>query len=126
MEYSCDSFDTGTCAAQYSFPTNVGFCPVPVPPTYPPLVQVPFSTVRVGYPNCKDVNGTSCPITLPYTGNNPALAASLVSAIIPTWADVSATVTANAKLAPLLAAYGNGSAAAVASAAFKVRLQIMA
>ena len=120
MTYQCaskTSYDTGKCAAKYSFPTNVAFCPVTSPAAYPPLAQVPFSRFRAGYPDCSDLNGT-CPITMPYTGNSATVAASLISTIIPTWAEVNAKVTSNAKLVPLLAAYGNGNSSYVTSPAF--------
>ncbi|XP_010931477.1 ABC transporter A family member 7 isoform X1 [Elaeis guineensis] len=74
------------CGLQYSTPDQVNSCPIPSPPKWPALLQVPrlaSRAVRSGFvsstdlpdASCKD--SKSCPATVLFTGRNQTLAESL-------------------------------------------------
>ncbi|CAM0946658.1 unnamed protein product [Alopecurus aequalis] len=80
------------CGIQYSTLDQVASCPIPTPPRWPALVQVPqpeFRAVRTASqpfdglpePTCRD-NG-SCPATFLITGGNRSLAESLSAQLFP-------------------------------------------
>lgn len=70
------------CGIQYSDLDQVGTCPIPSPPEWPPLLQIPDPDHRAvlsdivpfaDLPNesCKKTG--SCPVTVLFTGNNRSL-----------------------------------------------------
>ncbi|XP_052175701.1 ABC transporter A family member 7-like isoform X2 [Diospyros lotus] len=74
------------CGIEYSTLDQVSSCPIPSPPEWPPLLQVPSSeyrAVRSDFASYKDLpdascrNTGSCPATILITGNNQSLGESL-------------------------------------------------
>jgi hypothetical protein len=74
------------CGIQYSTLDQVGSCPIPSPPRWPALIQVPradFRAVRTSSqpfddlpdPLCRD--SWSCPATVLVTGNDKAVAGGM-------------------------------------------------
>ena len=74
------------CGIQYSTLEQVGSCPIPSPPRWPALIQVPradFRAVRSSSqpfsdlpdPSCRD--SWSCPATVLVTGKDPTIAESM-------------------------------------------------
>ena len=73
------------CGIQYSTPQQAGSCPIPNPPKWPALVQVPLpeyravqdsSSLLTGLPDASCRKTQSCPASIPFTGANRTLANS--------------------------------------------------
>ncbi|XP_061353117.1 ABC transporter A family member 7-like isoform X3 [Gastrolobium bilobum] len=76
------------CGIQYSDLDQVGTCPIPNPPEWPPLLQVPapqYRAVRTDFlpfsdlPNQSCRNNGSCPVTMFFTGTNQSFGESMFS-----------------------------------------------
>uniref|UniRef100_A0A5B7AWJ4 ABC transporter domain-containing protein n=1 Tax=Davidia involucrata TaxID=16924 RepID=A0A5B7AWJ4_DAVIN len=74
------------CGIQYSTLDQASTCPIPNPPEWPPLLQIPapqYRAVRTDFvtytdlPNESCKNTGSCPATILFTGNNQSLGESL-------------------------------------------------
>ncbi|ERN03835.1 ABC transporter A family member 7 [Amborella trichopoda] len=79
------------CGIQYSSLDQVGTCPIPSPPTWPALLQVPGPKYRASRTDsnsladlpdssCKETG--NCPVTILYTGGNKTLATSLAGNLV--------------------------------------------
>ena len=74
------------CGIQYSTLDQVGTCPIPSPPEWPALLQVPapeYRAVRADFIQFTDLPDDSCrrtgscPATILFTGNNRSLGLSM-------------------------------------------------
>ncbi|CAI9757523.1 unnamed protein product [Fraxinus pennsylvanica] len=70
------------CGIEYSTLDQVGTCPIPHPPEWPPLLQIPaqrYRAVRTDFISYSDLSDESCkttgscPVTMLLTGNNQTL-----------------------------------------------------
>ncbi|KAG2612542.1 hypothetical protein PVAP13_4KG297800 [Panicum virgatum] len=75
------------CGIQYSTPKQAGSCPIPNPPKWPALVQVPLpeyravqdsSSLLTGLPDASCRKTQSCPVSIPFTGANRTLSNSIM------------------------------------------------
>lgn len=73
------------CGIQYSTPQQARSCPIPNPPKWPALVQVPLpeyravqdsSSLFTGLPDASCRKIQSCPASIPFTGANRTLSNS--------------------------------------------------
>ncbi|KAL3513214.1 hypothetical protein ACH5RR_025931 [Cinchona calisaya] len=80
------------CGIQYSTLDQVATCPIPSPPQWPPLLQIPAPEYRavqtdfISYadlPNESCKRTGSCPVTILLTGKNQTLGQSLGANMIP-------------------------------------------
>ncbi|KAK7281816.1 hypothetical protein RIF29_10113 [Crotalaria pallida] len=80
------------CGIQYSDLDQVGTCPIPNPPEWPPLLQVPASQYRAvktdflpfsDLPDASCRRSGSCPITMLFTGNNMSFGEILYGNMLP-------------------------------------------
>ncbi|CAI9112239.1 OLC1v1012658C1 [Oldenlandia corymbosa var. corymbosa] len=80
------------CGIEYSSMDQAPFCPIPSPPEWPPLLQIPapqYRAVQADFipfedlpsDSCKKTN--SCPVTILLTGSNLTLGQSLSASMIP-------------------------------------------
>lgn len=74
------------CGIQYSDLDQVGTCPLPDPPEWPPLLQVPAPQYRAArtdflplsdLPDASCRRNGSCPVTMLFTGNNVSFGESM-------------------------------------------------
>ena len=74
------------CGIEYSTLDQVGSCPIPSPPEWPPLLQIPGPKYRaartdiVSFTDLPDESCKSmgtCPATILFTGNNQSLGESI-------------------------------------------------
>lgn len=74
------------CGIEYSTLDQVGTCPIPHPPEWPPLLQIPaqrYRAVRTDFISYSDLSDESCkttgscPVTMLMTGNNQTLGLSM-------------------------------------------------
>lgn len=91
-ECGCGCIDTNgdgqcerTCGLQFSSLSQAANCPIPSPPEWPPLLQIPapeYRAVRTSFlpskdlPNASCRNSGSCPATTLLTGSNQSLGES--------------------------------------------------
>ncbi|GFZ12086.1 ABC2 homolog 6 [Actinidia rufa] len=77
----CESNER-VCGIEYSTLDQVGTCPIPSPPEWPPLLQIPapiYRAVRTDFASFTDLpdescrNTRSCPATILLTGSNQSL-----------------------------------------------------
>ncbi|CAN6207394.1 unnamed protein product [Urochloa humidicola] len=75
------------CGVQYSTPEQARSCPIPNPPKWPALVQVPLpeyravqdsSSLFTGLPDASCRKTQSCPASIPFTGANRTLSNSIM------------------------------------------------
>lgn len=75
------------CGIEYSTPDQVATCPIPSPPQWPPILQVPapqYRAVRTnispnaGLPNETCRSTGSCPATILLTGNDQSFGESML------------------------------------------------
>ncbi|KAK4568293.1 hypothetical protein RGQ29_003892 [Quercus rubra] len=80
------------CGLQYSDIDQAATCPIPDPPGFPPLLQIPspeYRAVRTDFVPFTDLpdescrSSGSCPATFLFTGNNQSLGQILAGSIIP-------------------------------------------
>lgn len=83
----CDSTEK-VCGIQYSTLDQASSCPIPSPPEWPPLLQIPapeYRAVRTDFLSFMDLpdqscrNSGSCPASILLTGNNQTLGESTLS-----------------------------------------------
>ncbi|XP_022844965.1 ABC transporter A family member 7-like [Olea europaea var. sylvestris] len=76
------------CGIEYSTLDQVGTCPIPHPPEWPPLLQIPaqrYRAVRTDFISYSDLSDESCkttgscPVTMLMTGNNQTLGLSVAA-----------------------------------------------
>ncbi|XP_072982182.1 ABC transporter A family member 7-like [Typha latifolia] len=74
------------CGIEYSTLDQVGTCPIPSPPKWPALMQVPRPEYRAttGLPDAACKDSQSCPATVLITGRNRSLAESLAGSFFAT------------------------------------------
>ncbi|XP_072979542.1 ABC transporter A family member 7-like [Typha angustifolia] len=74
------------CGIEYSTLDQVGTCPIPSPPKWPALMQVPRPEYRAttGLPDAACKDSKSCPATVLITGQNRSLAESLAGSFFAT------------------------------------------
>ncbi|CAM0910189.1 unnamed protein product [Alopecurus aequalis] len=75
------------CGIQYSTLDQAGSCPIPNPPEWPALLQVPLPEYRAiqdssklfpGLPDASCRKSQSCPASIPFTGANKSLSSSVM------------------------------------------------
>jgi hypothetical protein len=72
------------CGIQYSTLDQAGSCPIPNPPEWPALLQLPRpeyramqeSSLYTGFPDASCRKSQSCAATIPFTGANETLSNS--------------------------------------------------
>ncbi|KAK9996016.1 hypothetical protein SO802_020702 [Lithocarpus litseifolius] len=80
------------CGLEYSDLDQAATCPIPNPPGFPPLLQIPspeYRAVRTDFVPFTDLpdescrSSGSCPVTFLFTGNNQSLGQILAGSMIP-------------------------------------------
>ncbi|CAK9312054.1 unnamed protein product [Citrullus colocynthis] len=80
------------CGLEYSTLIQAVSCPIPSPPQWPPILQMPaphFRAVRTDFfpyedlPNESCRESMSCPVTMLFTGNNRSLGNILAASMVP-------------------------------------------
>ena len=78
------------CGLEYSTLIQAASCPIPSPPKWPPILQMPapdFRAVRTDFFPHKDLpnescrESMSCPVTMLFTGNNRSFGNSMNSSL---------------------------------------------
>ncbi|KAH7857513.1 hypothetical protein Vadar_013552 [Vaccinium darrowii] len=81
-KYKCGCNSENVCGIQYSTLDQASSCPIPSPPEWPPLLQIPapeYRAVRTDFVSFTDLpdqscrNTGTCPATILFTGNNQTL-----------------------------------------------------
>ncbi|CAA0826823.1 ABC transporter A family member 7 [Striga hermonthica] len=102
----CTCVDTGNgqcerrCGVEYSDLDQIGSCPIPHPPQWPPLLQLPalqYRAVRTDVMPYGDLPDESCrrtgscPVTMLFTGNNRTFGQSLAANLFSTPLNINAS-----------------------------------
>ncbi|GAV76932.1 ABC_tran domain-containing protein/ABC2_membrane_3 domain-containing protein [Cephalotus follicularis] len=87
-----------TCGLEHSNPEQAVFCPVPNPPKWPPLLQIPYNSYRAvrtnswtDLPNKSCRTTGSCPATILFTGNNQSFGQILAGNMMETSVSLNAS-----------------------------------